>query len=106
MADAEKPKEQELTFPKTFDKCPHCGSTRRFAEGGLKKETERAGDKETPVLMTAECIYVRGLFPVKLVAVLEVCYDCGALYAVALLKFVGAPPTIGGNGPGRLQRPR
>jgi len=105
MAD-EKPKEETFTFPKTFDKCPHCGSTRSFVEVALKKEMERAGAKDIPVLMSAECTYARGLFPIRLVALFEVCWDCGGPYAAALMKFVGASPSMGGNGPGRLQRPR
>ena len=100
---AEQPPEPKLKLPKTFHKCPHCSSTRRFLSEMAKELTlPTAFRQETPVLLSAEFIFPT-LIPVKAQALFDVCLDCGALYAIALVRFHAKPPRIIGGGDLRLR---
>ena len=81
----------EHKFPKTFDACPNCGSTRRFCQmvaQGLK--LSKVASEQTPVLLSAEHIF-DSLPPVKAQALFDCCYDCGTPYAFVLLRFQAKP---------------
>jgi len=94
----------ELVLPKTFDKCPTCGSTRRFCEEALKGDLTPKDMEERPlVLYSAEfTIHPPGkLFPVHLVALMDVCVNCGTVYAFVLLKETLRPTLSSGGDGGR-----
>ena len=104
--------EDKPALPKTFDKCPNCGSAKRFSEVALEGETlpaEAQGKKITLTML--ENIYPTGLTMTKLQAPIDVCYDCGTVYAIGLYKSKGVmqmPNLPKGNGlqlPGSPKRP-
>jgi len=102
-----------------FDKCPACGSTRRWADEVAKEQIEKgvmdAGLKYGiyqvggPILdpRRTNKMLVGSKVPVIL-ALLDVCLDCGALYAVRLergevpLRAVVAQPPPGFIPPGAM----
>ncbi len=86
-------KQEPLVLPKEFLTCPNCGSSRRFCEEALKDDlpdADAAAGK--PMILSGELVLQpkRALFPIKLLAVMDVCVDCGTVYAVELMKFKGA----------------
>ncbi len=88
MAD----KEEKSQFPKEFENCPGwnhttnkpCGSTRRFAEEVGREKREKG--KGIPVLLSAEIIFQGplDLFPTVAQGLMDICVDCGTVYAKAL----------------------
>lgn len=106
MTEESQPQQSKLVLPKTFDKCPNCGCTERFSEEALKGDfPPEKMEKRPPMILSAELVTQppARLYPVKLMAVMDVCIECGTVYAVDLEKFVGRPQ-MGGDG-GRLTRP-
>ena len=101
----ENEKQDPLVLPKKFDVCPNCGSGRRFCEEALKGDlTDADAADGKPMILSGELLLQpkRALFPIRLMAVMDVCVDCGTLYAVELMKFVGQAHLLEGNGhPGR-----
>ena len=88
----------ELVLPKTFETCPNCGSTRRFSEEALKDDMPDK-DERKPVLQSSE-LFIQPpgkLFPVKVMALMDVCVECGTVYAMVLLKDT-LKPQLGGDG--------
>jgi len=78
-----------------FDKCPHCGSTRKFAEEVADEQREKglmgkglkvgifqmAGPVADPSKISQMLVGTK--VPI-ISALLDVCMDCGTLYAVRL----------------------
>jgi len=94
-------------LPKHFDKCPNCGCTRRFCEEALKDDIPaKELEEHMPVLQSGEfTIHPPGkLFPVRLMALMDVCVACGTVYAVVLTK-EHLRPTLGGGNGGKRQGP-
>ena len=100
--------EEKQEFPKTFDKCPVCGSTRRLA--GMIGEQEKAKHKlmaNTPVFLNQlQTIVADQAIPSSTVPVLitslDVCADCGTLYCIRAdvgTATVQAKPSILGRQP-------
>jgi hypothetical protein len=95
-----------------FDKCPNCGSTKRYAESVADEQREKGLIGEGlkfgiyqvggPIFDPRKVnkMLVGSKVPVIL-ALLDVCLDCGALYAVRLersevpLRVVVAQPPPG-----------
>jgi len=101
---AEEGKKTKLVLPKTFDKCPHCGSAARFCPEALKGDIPAEEmEKEQPVLFSFEYNAQPSgrLYPVKLMALMDVCVECGTVYAISLMRFVGRPALPGGGNGGR-----
>ena len=76
---------QPLKFPMEFKKCPCCGSERRFAEEVGEQAKREIGwdDPRIPIIARPQATF--GKFVViKAIALLDVCLDCGAIYAKAL----------------------
>ena len=93
-------KPEPLVLPKKFAVCPHCGSSRRFCEEALKGDLSAEEMAEgMPILQSAELmVQPKGaLFPIRLLAVMDACADCGTVYAVELMKFRGQPNLVQGN---------
>ena len=104
MAD----KEEKSQFPKEFEKCPGwnhttnqpCGSTRRFAEEVGREKREKG--KGIPVLLSGEIVFQGplDLFPTVARGLMDICVDCGTVYAKALVTVKGAnDPLIPPGGP-------
>ncbi len=93
-------KQDPLVLPKKFDVCPNCGSSRRFCEEALADDLTEADGPQTSVILSGELILQpkRALVPIRLMAVMDVCVDCGTVYAVEIMKFVGQPHLLEGNG--------
>lgn len=98
-----EPQPQPLKLPKTFDKCPHCGSTRLFCHEALKEHmTPEEILAKNPVLGSIEHILSTPLYTVRVVAIVDVCPDCGTVYAVAMFKQkLLNQPLMPGQGPPR-----
>lgn len=87
----EKGKEPEpVTFPKEFPNCPVCGSTRVFAQEAMKGDLqlETLGGS-IPALFSFEYVYDTPLFPMKLLAIGDVCVDCGSPRILVIDKVRG-----------------
>ena len=85
---------------KDFDSCPNCGSTNRFAESlykkqvakGLVQEKERYGihEYEGPIVDMNMLQQGRVLIGTKIPCIkvtLDVCKNCGTLYAVRITNW-------------------
>ena len=95
-----------------FDKCPVCGGSRRFAESVAKEQREKGligeglkyGIYEMggPILDPSKVsqMLVGTMIP-TVAALIDVCLDCGTIYAVRLergevpLRVVVAKPPLG-----------
>lgn len=83
-------KVKKLKFPMDFDKCPVCGSHRRvvdevkkeeIAKGKIRPEKKAALTKMG--VAVTDAVKIKGVLTVPLVtAMVDICADCGALYAV------------------------
>jgi len=99
----EEHKESKLVLPKTFDKCPNCGCAETFCQEALKADfPAEKMEKNPPVLLSAELVTQPPgrLYPIRLIAIMDVCVECGTVYAIVLEKLVGRP-TGGGGGDGK-----
>ncbi len=85
---------EPLKFPIEFDKCPNpdCGSTRRFCLEAMKGDIqiEDIGG-QTPALFSFEYAYDTPTGPVQLIAVGDVCVDCGLPRIVVMDKVRSKP---------------
>jgi len=101
-----------------FDTCPNCGSTRRLAGSVAEEENERLGKTDDPIVyglyqMSGAIIVqsrqkhlIHGMKAPIVIAVTDVCLDCGTLYAVQLQRgeaTAGLPPQK--QGPPRRHNP-
>lgn len=78
---------EPLKFPKKFDHCPNpeCGSTRRLCLEATRDRIK--GPQDTiPILTVGTYQYIGVAGQVTLLAFLDVCVDCGTLYAVEITK--------------------
>lgn len=78
------------TLPMTFDSCPNCSSTRRFCAEMLGGKVP--GDR-VPAIYQGGILYQAPgqLLPEALQAFVDVCLDCGILYAFRLEKIPVTP---------------
>lgn len=102
MAEEEKPVwkaavPEELTFPKTYDKCPVCGSKRRIVNGVMDEQKAKglaSPDLKSAMMMAQNPIVdpsrIALSIPV-LLPLIDACYDCGALYVIEVNKVMGTP---------------
>lgn len=90
--DHKKEEPKILELPKTFDKCPNCGSTRRFSIEATKDRVDKG--KGVPILTAVEYKYEGIAGAVRIRAFLDVCVECGMMYAVELVKERGFGITI------------
>lgn len=94
----------------TFDKCPNCGSTKRFAGSVAHEENERLGKTDDKMVyglnqMTGAIMVqarqkglIHGMKVPLVMAITDICLDCGTLYAVQLQRaegMAGLPPQQG-----------
>ena len=90
----ERPAEPEpLVLPKKFPaECPVCGEKRVFVPEAMKGdiELETLGGK-IPALWAFEYRYHTPLYPVKLLAIGDVCIGCGTPRTIILDKLKGPP---------------
>ncbi len=86
---------QPLVLPKEFPVCRACGSDRFLCQEAEKGDVliGRAGTGK-PVLFKFERTYNTALYPVRLVALGDICPDCGTLRAVVIDKVKGKPRII------------
>lgn len=76
-------------FPRTFDKCPNCGSERRIVGMVVKDiiENGKANKNFNAYLSSQNTIITDPATPVLsfpvLTTVEDACYDCGTKYVVA-----------------------
>ncbi len=83
-------KTQPLGLPKYFDKCPVCGSTRRFTKEAMSDIEPSVKDKIPPGLIQGEMIYLTAEgAPWRILAFIDICIDCGMAYCVELTKEEG-----------------
>jgi len=96
----QKEQKEPLGLPRTFEKCTNCGSTRRFCDEAMKEDLQlETLHGKQPVLLSAEYVYDTPLYPVKLRALLDICWDCGHLCTVVIQKLKGRPTLhVGGEG--------
>ncbi len=81
---------QPLELPKKFDKCPACGSTRRFTKEAMSDIEPSVKDKIPPGLYQGEMIYLTAEgVPWRILAFVDICIDCGTAYCVKLDKEQG-----------------
>ena len=108
---------EELQFPFNFSSCPNCGSTRRIAETVTKEEISKGKIKEgsrTAMFVMKSVVHdpdkaTKLLAPQKvivLLAVADICADCGTMYAINVEKGEGVldierpqQPPFGGQMP-------
>lgn len=90
-----------LKLPKEFPRCPVCGSRRLFCQEAMKGDIDMAKPAgKVPALFSFELVYSTPLFPIKLIAVGDVCVDCGTPRIVAMDKVRGQVRMPGdGRGP-------
>lgn len=107
----------ESSFPMSFDKCPHCGSTETITELAWQEEAEAGRvNEDTPV--QAATVPVALVDPTKTIGItarilrldLDYCAGCGAPRCVrASIQQgqvqMGPPPGIGRGGPGGQKPP-
>ena len=81
---------EPLVFPKEFPECGVCGSTRVFCQEAMKGDLqlETLGDR-VPALFSFEYVYDTPLFPMKLLAIGDVCVDCGSPRILVIEKLRG-----------------
>ena len=87
--DGQPPPEEPFKLPKEFDTCPNpdCGSKRLFVEEALKHDMNLEGlGGKTPILFSFEYAYETVNGPVRLIAIGDVCYDCGLPRIVVMDK--------------------
>ena len=82
-----------IEFPKTFDKCPNCGSEVRIAETVTNQEIAKGKvkpGKKTPFVMARTAIFDKDVVDifgwrkkaVVLFGFFDVCADCGTFYCI------------------------
>lgn len=90
--------EERPEFPKTFDHCPNCGSTRRVANEILQAEKEKGKilDGNVTAFMSKDSTIIadprkQWLSAVAVTALYDVCMECGTLYAFRVETQVVVP---------------
>ena len=89
-----------MNYPLKFDTCPSCGSQARIAETETNEEIEKGNlpEKARTAVMVAQVrifdpsdktiLLVRREIPI-IFAFIDICVDCGTLYAVEVQKGTG-----------------
>ncbi|KKL53524.1 hypothetical protein LCGC14_2274580 [marine sediment metagenome] len=97
-ADRRRAEKEPFKLPMEFDTCPNpdCGSKRLFVEEALKHDVNLEGlGGKTPALFSFEYAYDTPTGPVQLIAVGDVCVDCGLPRIVVMDKVRSMPkPTL------------
>jgi len=102
----EVPEDYGPAAPRVFTECPVCHCPARFTVEAMKGDLhlEDILGKE-PALGSFEYLYDTPLYPIKLIAVVDSCQRCGAIYTLARDKLKGVPFSLPKNPPGGLIRP-
>ncbi len=101
---------QPLVLPKHFPECRVCGETRVFCAEAMKGDAplnlESLG--KTPALFSYEYAYDTALYPVRLIAIGDICVECGTPRTIVMDKLKGKPRILKGDGgpAGGLMLPR
>lgn len=81
--DAKPVGKSEPRYPKSFKKCPVCGSTKLFTVECEREDfNPEEFKKRRPALQAFRHEYDHGLFHIICVVVTDSCEDCGAIVTV------------------------
>lgn len=80
--------QEKPEFPKEFNQCPNCGSTRRIANEVLQteKDKEKIREQVKAFMFQTQCLIVdqtkAWLSAPMILAWYDVCVDCGTFYCI------------------------
>lgn len=89
-------------YPRTFDKCPHCGSEKRFIKDALGELLPEGTPVQTNVGLQVIQAGLQGpLVAYMCLATMDACVECGTIFAVNLdIKRASFSIQPGGPGAG------